>query len=111
MSRSTRSVLGLVCASVAVLAFSGVPAFADGEGSSPDEHGTMGQVLLGSIESIDGEQYAIREENGGTVKYHVTKDTKLNGESYQAGDRIIGSVTKEGHVLALSKRLSTKPGA
>ena len=111
MSRLTMRGLRLTCVSVALLALSGVPAFADGEGSSPDEQGTMGQVLLGSIASIDGEQYAIRNEDGNTVKYHVSKDSMLNGGEFQAGDQVIGSVTKDGHVIALTKRLSPKPGA
>ena len=94
-----------------MLALSGVPAFADGEGSSPDEHGTAGQVLLGSIAGIEGEQYVIRDEDGKTANYHVSKDTMLNGGEFQAGDQVIGSVTPEGHVIALTKRNSAKPGA
>ncbi|MDH5564281.1 MAG: hypothetical protein OEY91_11755 [Nitrospirota bacterium] len=111
MSRSKMSVLGLVCAGVSLLALSGVPAFAAEEPSDPSEIGTMGQVLLGAITSIDGENYQIRDENGATMPYHVSKETILNGSDFKAGDHVIGSVTPEGHVLALTKRFTAKVGA
>ena len=115
MSRSKQSVLRvlqLVCVGVSLLALSGLPVYAaDEEPSDPSEKGSAGQVLLGSIASIDGENYLIRNEEGGTLKYHVSKETMLNGSDFQAGDRVIGSVTPEGHVLALTKRFSTKVGS
>ncbi|MDH5776448.1 MAG: hypothetical protein OEZ57_16225, partial [Nitrospirota bacterium] len=63
MSRSKQSVMRLVCVGVSFLALSGLPAFAaDEEPSDPSEKGSAGQVLLGSIASIDGESYLIRNE-------------------------------------------------
>ena len=106
------SVLRFMCLAVLLVALSGVPAFAtDEEPSDPSETGTMGQVLLGAIASIDGENYQIRNEDGATIQNHVSKETKLNDSDFKAGDHVIGSVTAEGHVLALTKRSSAKVGA
>jgi|GEM_PF-3459964 len=93
MSRSKMSVLRLVCVGVSLLVLSGVAAFAAEETSDPSETGTMGQVLLGAIASIDGENYQIRNEDGATIQYHVSKETILNGSDFKAGDHVIGSVT------------------
>ena len=111
MSITKMGILRLACVAVSLLALSGVSAFAAEESSDPSETGTMGQVLLGAIASIDGENYQIRNEEGAIMKYHVSKDTMLNGSDFKAGDQVIGSVTAEGHVLALTKRSSTKVGA
>lgn len=111
MSRSKMSVLRLVCVGVSLLALSGVPAFADEEKSDPSEKAGLGQLLLGSIISIEGENYQIRDEAGATMPYHVSKETNLNGSDFKAGDQVIGSVTAEGHVLALTRRFSAKVGA
>jgi hypothetical protein len=112
MSRSKMSVLRLVCVGVSLLALSGIPAFAaDEEPSDPSEKAGLGQLLLGSIISIEGENYQIQNEAGTTMKYHVSKETMLNGSDFKSGDQVIGSVTGEGHVLALTKRSSAKAGA
>jgi len=112
MSRSKMSVLRLVCVVVSLLALSGVPVFAaDDEPSDPSEKAGLGQLLLGSIISIEGENYQIRNEAGALMQYHVSKETKLNDSDFKTGDQVIGSVTAEGHVLALTKRFTTKLGA
>jgi len=112
MSRSKMSVLRLVCVGISLFAFSGVTAFAaDEESSDPSEKGPMGQVVLGSIIAIEGESYQIRNEDGATMSYHVSKESKLNDSDFKPGDHVIGSVTPEGHVLALTKRFSGKTGA
>ncbi len=112
MSRSKKNVLRLVCVGVSLVALMGIPAFAaDEEASDPNEKGTMGSLLLGSVISIEGDQYIIRDEEGRTAPYHVSKDSKLNDSGFAAGDQVIGSVTPEGHVIALTKRFSTKVGA
>lgn len=110
MSRSKMSVLRLVCVGVSLLILSGVPAFAAEEPSDPSEKAGLGQLLLGSITSIDGENYQIQNEAGDMMKYHVSTETMLNGSDFKAGDQVIGSVTAEGHVLALTKRSSAKVG-
>lgn len=112
MSRLKMSVLGLVCVGVSLLVLSGIPAFAaEEEASDPSEKQALGQLLLGSIISIEGENYEIQNEAGATMKYHVSKETMLNSSDFKSGDQVIGSVTVEGHVLALTKRTSVKAGA
>jgi len=104
-------VMRLACFSVVLFMMGGVSAFADGEGGGANEQGTLGQLLLGNILSIEGEQYSIRAEDGNTRNYHVSKETMLNSSDFKAGDQVIGSVTKEGHVIALTKRMTARPGA
>ena len=111
MFRSKMRVFRLACVGVSLIALSGVSAFAAEEPSDPSETGTMGQVLLGAIAAIDGENYQIRNEDGATMRYHVSKETMLNDSDFKPGDKVIGSVTGEGHVIALTKRFSTKTGA
>lgn len=112
MARSKMSVLRLVCVGVSLLALSGIPAFAaDEEPNDPSEKPALGQLLLGSIISIEGENYEIQNEGGARMKYQVSKETMLNSSDFKSGDQVIGSVTAEGHVLALTKRFSTKAGA
>jgi len=101
----------LVCFSFVLFMMGGGSAFADGEGGGAEEQGTLGQVLLGDILSIEGEQYSIRTQDGNTGNYHVSKDTMLNSQDFKAGDKVIGSVTKEGHVIALTKRMTSRTGA
>jgi hypothetical protein len=64
---------------------------------------TEPKVVHGSVLTIEGEFYVVRDMTGHDVRVHVNKDTKLEDKlRVKVGDRVEVQVEADGHAQSIS---------
>ena len=58
-------------------------------------------TIKGTLMNIEGEYYAIKDDDGKVHKIHVDKSTKL--DKVMAGDMVKAYVTDQGHTTTLQR--------
>ncbi len=58
-------------------------------------------TIKGTLMSIDGEYYSIKDNDGKQYRIHVDKSTKL--ETVKVGDMVKAYVTDQGHTTTLQR--------
>lgn len=72
-----------------------------GELGAPLDIPSNNITVDGTLLSIDGEFYVIKDMTGREVRLHVNNSTMLLGGKKQAGDMIRAEVTEDGHAIAI----------
>jgi hypothetical protein len=68
------------------------------------------KVVQGSVLTIEGEFYVIRDMTGHDVRVHVNKDTKMGDNlKVKVGDKVEAQVGPDGHAQSITLQIPEAP--
>lgn len=76
-------------------------AMAEKEASPTIKERLTKDTIKGTLMNIEGEYYAIKDDDGKVHRIHVDKSTKL--DKVMAGDMVKAYVTDQGHTTTLQR--------